>query len=53
MCPTCISIIAVAVAGAGSPVAAIALLARRPERVATQFTSVPEKESVRHDHQPD
>jgi hypothetical protein len=53
MCPACISFIALAVAGASSPGAAIAFLARRTERVATQFTSVPQKESVRHDHQPD
>jgi hypothetical protein len=33
MCPVCISIIAVAVAGASSPEAAIAFLARRAERV--------------------
>ncbi len=50
MCPVCISIIAVAVAGASSPGAAKALLARRAERIATQFTSVQQKESVRHDH---
>ena len=57
MCPACISIVAVAVAGASSPGAAIAFLARRAERVPaprkTQFTSVPQKESIRHDHQPD
>jgi hypothetical protein len=53
MCPVCISIIAVAVAGAGSPGAAKAFLAQRAERAATQFTSVQRKESVRHDHQPD
>jgi hypothetical protein len=53
MCPVCISIVAVAVAGASSPGAAIAFLARRAERIATQFTSVQQKEIVRHDHQPD
>jgi hypothetical protein len=49
MCPVCISIVAVAVAGASLPEAAIAFLARRAERVPaprkTQFTSVPQKES--------
>jgi hypothetical protein len=33
MCPVCISIVAVAVAGASLPEAAIAFLARRAERV--------------------
>jgi hypothetical protein len=57
MCPVCISMVAVAVAGASSPGAAIAFLARKAERIAaprkTQFASVQQKESVRHDHQPD
>jgi hypothetical protein len=53
MCPVCISIIAVAVAGASSPGAAIAFLARRAERGATKLASVQQKENVRHDQQPD
>jgi hypothetical protein len=43
----------VAVAGASSPGAAKAFLARRAERVAAQLASIQQKESVRHDHQPD
>jgi hypothetical protein len=57
MCPACISFIALAVAGATSPGAARAFLARRAERIAapgkTQLASLPEKENVRHDHQSD
>ena len=57
MCPACISFIALAVAGATSPGARKAFLARRAERIAapgkTQLTSLPQKENVRHDHQSD
>jgi hypothetical protein len=57
MCPACISFIALAVAGATSPGATKAFLARRAERIAApgkaQLASLPEKENVRHDHQSD
>jgi hypothetical protein len=57
MCPACISFIALAVAGATSPGARKAFLARRAERIVapgeTQLTSLPQKENVRHDHQSD
>jgi hypothetical protein len=57
MCPDCISVIAVAVVAA-TPLSVVkAFLSRKAERVLaprkTQFASVQQKESVRHDHQPD